>query len=374
MKKIKALFVFENLGLGGVQTKLIDILTLLSGKKYSSRVDSALLLRSLADKEGFSLKNLLPQSLIKRNSLFFVPPFLWRIGLTHFCYQIYKLLYFKPDVVIAYLFMPSIKILLIQKLLFWVDFKVFVSLDNYFSLENPKRMHRLLGMTLLPSANKIIVQTQAAKKDLIKTTNIVSSKVVVHQNWIGFLYSKMQSSYSDDYRKKSISVIYCGRFSPQKRMHYVLSAYKRLIEHKISKLLMLGDGPQYELLEKYSKIHFSQKDVQLLKTVENPERYLKKSKIIILTSLYEGHPMVLLEAMYYQVVPVVIAFPGVDEYIKDGHNGYVVKTFDEMIKVIEQLLGNPSQLHRIAKNARRYVLAHNSESIMLKQLSALDIL
>ena len=71
------------------------------------------------------------------------------------------------------------------------------------------------------------------------------------------------------------------------------------------------------------------------------DNYYKKSKIYVMTSRYEGMPLVLLEAKAYKLP--IISFDidcGPSEEVIDKKNGYLIKPFDidEMADKIKELL------------------------------------
>jgi len=60
-----------------------------------------------------------------------------------------------------------------------------------------------------------------------------------------------------------------------------------------------------------------------------PEKYYKNGAIFMMTSRFEGWPMVLMEAMQMGVVPVVFhSFESLTDIIDDGENGCIVKDND----------------------------------------------
>lgn len=70
----------------------------------------------------------------------------------------------------------------------------------------------------------------------------------------------------------------------------------------------------------------------------NREEALKRSKnadVFILTSLWEGLPMSLLEAMYMKKVCIVNDIIGCNDVIKNGENGFVCSSTEDFIKCIE---------------------------------------
>ena len=65
---------------------------------------------------------------------------------------------------------------------------------------------------------------------------------------------------------------------------------------------------------------------------------LNKNDVFLLTSLWEGLPISLLEAMYMKKVCIVSDVIGNRDVIDNGRNGYVAKNIGEYINVINNVL------------------------------------
>lgn len=91
--------------------------------------------------------------------------------------------------------------------------------------------------------------------------------------------------------------VHVGRFSPEKNQKFAIEAFKEIaLEFPKSKLLLLGDGPSREEIESFVKDQGLEKSVILGGWVSNPFPFIKASKGLLLPSLHEGQPMVILEA------------------------------------------------------------------------------
>lgn len=91
---------------------------------------------------------------------------------------------------------------------------------------------------------------------------------------------------------------------------------------------IVGDGEDRAELECLAK------DLRLRNVVfhgfKNPEDFYRKASIMCLTSLYEGFPMVLNEAMVHGIVPIVFnSFGSAEDIVVDGECGFLIKPFDE---------------------------------------------
>lgn len=89
--------------------------------------------------------------------------------------------------------------------------------------------------------------------------------------------------------------------------------------------------------------------------------------IFVLTSLYEGLPISLLEAMCMRKVCVVSNVIGNKNVINDGVNGFLCNTKEDFVRVIKGIREGKYDLKTIADNARRDVLENYNGNSMAKK-------
>lgn len=128
-----------------------------------------------------------------------------------------------------------------------------------------------------------------------------------------------------DSAKKQKEVIYVGRLGyNQKRVYRVIETWS-LIESEYPdwKLTIIGDGPERNNLEHLVQ-NLNLHNVSF-EGFRPPVPYYKRAAILLLTSEYEGFPLVLPECMRLGVVPIVYgSYSAVSDIIKDGKDGIIV--------------------------------------------------
>ena len=99
------------------------------------------------------------------------------------------------------------------------------------------------------------------------------------------------------FKKNYLNLISVGRLVYQKDHMTILRAIN-LLKNKVKlRLLIIGDGDQKKSFLQFIKENNLNKFVKIKKRVNNPYPYIKKAKIMILSSRFEGLPNVLLEAI-----------------------------------------------------------------------------
>lgn len=153
-------------------------------------------------------------------------------------------------------------------------------------------------------------------------------------------------------------VLYVGRIdSTQKRVDRIIDVWSYLEKnHPDWKLTIVGDGVKRTYIEELVKQNHL-KNV-CFEGYQSPIPYYKRASILIMTSEYEGFPLVLAEAMNFGVIPVVFgSYKAVYDMITSGKDGMIVDRdinglFNAvlMADAIDQIM-NDKSINVIMKNA-----------------------
>lgn len=149
-----------------------------------------------------------------------------------------------------------------------------------------------------------------------------------------------------------------GRLSEEKNFLGLIRAVKRLIEDgaKID-IAIAGDGDQREQLEaEVDRLKIAD-HVHLLGYRSDTLELYQAFDVFALSSLREGLPNVLLEAMALEVPVVATRIAGVPRLVKDGENGVLVEPGDEdeLVRGLASLLADASLREQYAQAGRRTI-------------------
>lgn len=181
--------------------------------------------------------------------------------------------------------------------------------------------------------------------------------------------------------KKQKEIIYLGRIDyNQKRVYRVIDTWARL-EKKFPdwKLTIVGDGVERKNVEKlvadYDLKHVSFEGFQ------QPKPYCERASILLLTSEYEGFPLVLAECMSFGVIPVVYdSYSAVRDIIDDGKDGVVILyekngyDADKAAGMLVQVMQNDSLREMMAHAAIEKSKAYSVERIYQEWMRTLTSL
>ena len=152
---------------------------------------------------------------------------------------------------------------------------------------------------------------------------------------------------------KKKQLLYVGRLSGEKNLEMLLKIWSMIErKHKEWSLQIVGDGPERKRLTEMAN------DLQLrnvrFEGQKSPEAYYADASIFCMTSLYEGLPLVLLEAMSYSVVPIAFnSFSSLPSIIDNGINGYIIRPYDlkEYAETLSSLMSDIDMRSRMSFRA-----------------------
>lgn len=230
-----------------------------------------------------------------------------------------------------------------------------------------------------PKANLIIVNAKEMGIQLRKMFNISENKIAVIYNPVDL--KKINQLCIKDahhlwYQEQIPIITAIGRLTLQKGFAYLLRAVHILLSEGIRcRLVILGRGPERENLEKLSAELVISSHVEFLGFQENPYKYLARSTVFVLSSLYEGFPNVLLEAMALGIPSVATRCPtGPDEIITEGVDGILVPPADEkaIADAIKKLLLDEDLRKRLSEAGKRRIQDFAVEKIVKQYEDAIE--
>lgn len=120
-----------------------------------------------------------------------------------------------------------------------------------------------------------------------------------------------------------------ARLGKEKNLSFLLRAAAHLKEHFSTdfRLLVLGDGPEKDALQKERDALFLKDHVIFTGAIPNEElmHYHNACDAFLFASKSETQGIVLLEAMAGQSPVIALSAPGVSDVVKDGYNGFLTE-------------------------------------------------
>ncbi|MBN2618559.1 MAG: glycosyltransferase family 4 protein [Spirochaetales bacterium] len=206
-----------------------------------------------------------------------------------------------------YLSLKLIKLLRKAKIIFAFRSNTFRALkdenDNYRKSNNLKTFLKLKKMLFIEKdltkiSNKIIFQTAFDRDDICTRTRTEIGKTSIIPNSIN------ESWFLPEFRNTNNSnqlktIIFLGSYSDRKGAIFLLNAIKILHDsaHPI-KLDMYGYGEEKIKLGLFIKENNLEEIVQLNNAISNPISIIGKYDLMIVPSIYDSYPNVILESLF----------------------------------------------------------------------------
>lgn len=256
----------------------------------------------------------------------------------------------KPDLIFSNLFFTNTMIRL-AKIFVWKP-KIIIREGNV--PEEKDFFVRITDSLLVFLTCKIIVNSEVIKKEFAKKLLIPQSKIKVIYNGIGeeFLTTKRYHAVSSP-----VSLITVGSLTKKKGHTYLIGALAEIKRRKpdlVFRLFIVGDGFLRLQLAKRVKELGLVTAVEFLGERPNVKELLARADIFVLSSLWEGMPNAMLEAMAVGLPVIATAVGGVPEIIRDGENGVLVppQRAEMLGGAILGLIENPGLRKRLGIAAR----------------------
>ena len=355
MDKIKVTFFLQNLEVGGAERSLVRLANAIN-KKY---FEVSFLLCSV---RGALLQNLSKE--IKVVDL----------KSPHASRSLIKVVKYlhkeKPDIILSAL--EHINLISIAASFFCRKKpKVIITerstLSRLHKYAAHKTSHILVARFIMPylakifykKADLIICVSKGVADDISKIIGDLPSIKVIYNPVTDDSILKLVTEPITDFNisKEGLPIIIAvGRLTKAKDYSTMLKAVSIVLKDMPVRLLIVGDGEEREKIENFIKENGISDSVHLLGFQKNPLKYMAKADIFVLSSVIEGFPNVLVEAMACGV-PVISTDcqSGPSEIIENGKNGLLVPVGDEnlLAQAIVKLLKNLELRSEFSKEGKK---------------------
>jgi len=215
-------------------------------------------------------------------------------------------------------------------------------------------LNRLIFKNIL---TEVIANTEATKKTILQNNpNLFpENKIKVIYNGIDLTYFELQNEQPESKSKNTVIIGNIGRLVEQKAQYLLIKLAAILKEKQISfKILIGGSGPlEKELKEETFNAGLSEY-IEFTGFVENPNEFLNRIDIFVLTSKWEGFGYVLAEAGACKKPVIAFDISSNPEIIINNQTGFLVP-FPDMQLVAQKIIflsTNKEFAIKMGENAR----------------------
>ncbi len=333
------LLPFYHLGLGGVQTKIIDLAnTLVSTNQYRVVV-------YLETHEKFDRSNELDPRVI----LIFCPNIFKQVIKRRFYYfLIYLIFRFRPGSIFVSLEKSAIFLLRARRLMPFLPGKIVVNVDTY--LKDEQLYPSELITKFYQTADAVLAPSLAAEQDFRTRLQLSSPPLLYLPNWIEVSESKLK------YHQKKRDILYAGRLEYQKNPLQLIKFMMRLHQKKEPATLSIyGEGTLLPKIQSAVKRESLGKTIHFYPTSHQIQHQLLETRFLLLVSRYEGMPLIGLEAMKNGCLILGLNVPGIQDLIVDEVTGFCKNSVEELVTAYLEICQDQLRQKQMAAAAFEYL-------------------
>lgn len=256
----------------------------------------------------------------------------------------------------------------------WTGVSVVVTSEHLPEVVAPRRF-RLAKQAFGRWIDAVVTESDANARSLIRLHGIAEDKIA--RVYFGVDAERFQRPaekqvpgirHSLGFSRDDVVVALLGRLNPQKGHIYLLQAAALLKNrYPACKYLFVGDGDQRIALETAARAYGLQDNVVFMGFRNDIPTILQAVDVLVMPSLMEGLPFVLLEAMATGLPVIAFDLACLREVISHGVNGFLVTPQDsEALAVqLDSLLQDRSLWPSIGQKARETVVQRFSLESMI---------
>jgi len=171
-------------------------------------------------------------------------------------------------------------------------------------------------------------------------------------------------------RNKKVKVLFIGRLIPRKGFERVIRSLPEVQKkvHEAFEVEVVGSGEHRKKLDDVAQALGVAEQIKYVGTVpyDELEKSYQQADIFVLTSLSEGMPSVILEAMGCGLPVVASDVGGNNELVSDGWNGYLIRGDDssKLANDLVQLIDDENLRSEMGQRSREMAKQYNWAEIM----------
>lgn len=345
MKKI--VFAITNLEGGGAEKVLVDILNNLDKNSFDITI---LLLKRKGVYINAINNNIKIQHLFPNNK--YLAALHYRF-LKYFPKLYYKI-FINEEFDVEVAFLEGIVTKLIassnnkkSKKIAWVHIdliKEHWTKKDYFGIKDENEYYNKFNDIIFVSND-----CQSSFNSMFKLENI-KQKVIYNPIIIDNIVNK-SNEFEVNYNK--FTIVSVGRLHKQKAFDRLIKAHatvKKIFPHN---LLIIGEGPERKKLELLIKSMEVEDSVELKGFIKNPYPFIKAANLYISSSISEGHPLVILEAIALEKAIIATNITGAREILQYGEYGYLCENSQEGLEnALSDVLFNLEKINDLEKQSK----------------------
>lgn len=202
-----------------------------------------------------------------------------------------------------------------------------------------KFYHHWIDRILLKFTYKVVGNSNSVKRFYQRLERIPEDKITVIYNGVDLNEFKSLPHTKLNISKEGFWIGAGGRFTEQKGLINLLKVVPEVLKHfPQTKFILVGDGPLRKQFEEFVGENRISNSVIFTGYRKDILSIFSLCDIIVVPSLFEGMPNIVLEAMALKKPVIGTDIPEIAELIEDGKNGFLVPVKDNVKDIAEKIL------------------------------------
>lgn len=358
MKRI--LFVAKDMGLGGAEKQVVELSAALCGRGFAT----AIFVFSTMGEKGARVKDLDPRVEV-------ISPLgnIERPSLSRGVFEVFKAVRrWRPDVLYSRLWNAKSMAALVGR---FFGVRVILGVADSPAHEIRRKKHkglsRLYRRSIYRLADAVVAVSEGLAREVEEVYGLRGVKAIRNGIDVGSVKAKSVAGVPDEYFPAGVPVmIAVGRMRVQKGFGHLIEAFSMVSETEDARLLIIGDGEMRERLRRMTE-SLGVGEKVFMPGAREAYAYVRRADIFVCSSLHEGMPNVVLEAMALGTPVVSTDCPyGPGEVIEHGESGLLVPVGDPvgMASAILSLIQDGELRSALAAEAERRLACFTSEEMV----------
>lgn len=367
MKKI--LFLIPNLGGGGAERVLVNLVNNLDQEKYDITL---LTLFDEGENKRYLKEHIRYKSIFKKT--FRGNSYIFKLFSPQFLYK--RFIKDDYDIAVAYLEQVPTRILAgcsneNTKKITWLH----IEIQDKYKFFKPFRNFKEVKWCY-EQYDSIVGVSQTAI-DSLKGLIGMQDKMCVKYNTVETqqIITKSQEKVQDIcFDKDKINLVTVGRLTEQKGYDRLLRIHKRLLDEGINcHLYIIGQGELRDRFEAYIRKNRMEDSVTLVGFTNNPYKYVRKGDLFVCSSYREGFSTAVTEALIVGTPVITTLCSGMEEMLENGKYGIIVKNDEEDLYIqLKDIICDKEKLRYYKEMAQKRGCFFNTENTVREVENLLD--
>jgi glycosyltransferase involved in cell wall biosynthesis len=237
----------------------------------------------------------------------------------------------------------------------------------------PRRKRILANRMLLRRGDRVVGVGEAVRQALIQNEGLPTDRVGVIYNGInlapfaGGAPDRITLRQEIGVQAQDLVIFQVARLDYLKDHGTALRVLERVAKHRPDvRLVLIGEGPERKGIQELIFKRGLEPFIRVLGERNDVARLLHAGDLFLLTSISEGIPLTLIEAMAAGLPVVSTKVGGVPEVVEDGRTGLLAPARDEvtLAESILRLADTPAQRSRMGRLGRERAVTFFSETQM----------